>query len=653
MDCKQIKRAVLFLILLALAARTLRCQDEEYTLAEAAERIMELDGDYDASQLTELLSELMEFPVLINSGNADEIARLFFLTEFQVMVLADHITRNGPVVSLYEIALLPAFDRATALLMAPCISLQREEEKYGHGRTTATITSSARFNSDNEESNGVRSLIRLRHESSRIDYGLTAENDPGEPFTFREAAGADFISGYLTYYGKGPLKSIIAGDYSLRFGEGLAFNSSSWQGSWLSSPSFMTGRNAITQFSSTEENNFFRGTGLFLGSFNAGAVLFASCNMIDARLVYDDDSIITAVSNLVKGGIHVSESQHLARNSLTETIAGFHLMAGAEKVRGGLTTAVTWFSLPFIPDTSKTEAISAFKGNRLVNLAADCKAGTGRLLFFSEAAMSIPGSWALTAGLRARPTQRVTYNLLARYFSSDYHAFHSGAFSAGSGSGNETGMAMSVYIEAARHFFITAAADLYRMPAPRYRSSFSSSGNRMEIRGEYLPRDELSLRLSFTTSMREYDVAAETGTAGSELQGRRQLALVLRFEPYDNIRLTTRASLSYVTPDKERGYLLCQDAVYSFRSAPLRLWLRYALCTTGGYDSRLYAWENDLLSTFSVPSFYGDCSRSFIMVSWKPSPRTELRVKYAVTSHTHDLSDTVQQELKGQLRVSF
>ena len=28
--------------------------------------------------------------------------------------------------------------------------------------------------------------------------------------------------------------------------------------------------------------------------------------------------------------------------------------------------------------------------------------------------------------------------------------------------------------------------------------------------------------------------------------------------------------------------------------------------------------RNDLLSSFSIPSFYGDCSRAFLMASWKP-----------------------------------
>ena len=168
-----------------------------------------------------------------------------------------------------------------------------------------------------------------------------------------------------------------------------------------------------------------------MGSYNTGAVFFASCNTIDARPVYDDDSTISAVSSLVKGGVHVSESQCVARNSLTEIISGFHFMAGTDKVRGGLTAAVAWFSLPFLPDTTKSETISAFAGNRLINLAADFKAGTGRLLFFSEAALEY--TWLMGFHFRIKRQtggKGVTWHLLARYFARNYHAFHSGAFSA-------------------------------------------------------------------------------------------------------------------------------------------------------------------------------------------------------------------------------
>ncbi|MBE0668400.1 MAG: hypothetical protein IH593_12125, partial [Bacteroidales bacterium] len=283
------------LLFTVLVPGHLLCQEENQSFRESVEEILALTDDTDPASLLEELAELKESPVNINSGDAKELSRLFFLTEFQVMVLADHIRRNGGVVTLYELALLPAFDRNTVMLMAPYISLQTALEAGGktYGRTTVTLTASTRFISGESEPGGVRSLLKMKHEQGRFSLGLTAENDPKEPFTFRNTPGPDFLSGYLEFQGKGLIDRLVLGDFALRLGEGLVFNSSQWMGSWLSSPSFMSGRSTATPYTSTEENSFFRGASLVLGNMSAGAVLFVSSNKIDARLLCNDDSIAT------------------------------------------------------------------------------------------------------------------------------------------------------------------------------------------------------------------------------------------------------------------------------------------------------------------------------------------------------------------------
>jgi len=696
-------KAAIAAIILALLSAPLLCQEESQSIKESVEEILALSEDADPAAMLEELEGLKESPVNINSGDEKEISRLFFLTEFQVMVLADHIRKNGRVATLYELALLPAFDRNTVLLMAPYISLDPGLTKTGksYGRTLVTLTASSRFSGKENDTEGIRSLLKVKHEQGRLSFGLTAENDPGETFTFRSAPGTDFLSGYIEYEGKGFINRIIAGDFAVRAGEGLLFNSSQWMGSWLSSPSFMSGRSTSAPYTSTEENGFFRGLCLTLGSMNAGAVLFASANKIDARLLHAEDSTVTGVTNLVRGGVHATESQLEARNSLTETVAGLRLIAGTKKVRGGLTASLTRFSLPFLPDISEPENIHAFAGDRLINLAADIRAGTGSVLFFAEAGMGLPGhpagtaetgfhspqtdtvgtdlpdpqadrpgtfnpgsmsgtgrlnpgdSWAATAGLRAKPSARVTFNILARHFAPGYNAFHSGAFKAGSGSGNETGLSASVHLEAARHLFITAAADHYRIPWPRYRSSSPSYGSRIEIRGEYQPRDAISLRLSYTSSSREYDSAKGTGTATSVTNTRQQVGIVFDCSISQYLSLTTRASTSFISPSEEKGFLLSQDFSCTFRAVPVKIWFRYALCSTGGWDSRLYAWENDLLSSFSIPALYGEMTRSYIMLSWKPADRIEVRVKYGYVYSRDNSESGIRQEVKGQVRFGF
>jgi hypothetical protein len=644
-------RTLLAVMIVLLHPDLSRCQEQNAAIMEAAEEILALSDEADLSSLLEELADLKESPVHVNNGDENEISRLFFLTEFQVMVLADHVRKNGDVQTLYELALLPAFDRSTVMLMAPYISLKQSDTKPGrsYGRTQMTVTATSRFGASEDGNDGIRSLVKLKHEQGRCSLGITAENDPGEKFTFRNTPGCDFLSGYLDLGGKGIVKSVILGDYKLRLGEGLAFNSSQWMGSWLSAPSFISGRSSASAYTSTGENNFFRGISLVLGNRHYSAVIFSSLNRIDARLIFNEDSIATGVSNLVIGGLHTTESQLEARNSLTETVGGLHLTAGSEKIRGGLTAAATFFSLPFIPDKTRPENLHDFEGDRLLNLTADLRAGTGPLLLFAETGLSMPGSWAVISGIRAKPSSRVTFNLIARCLSPDYYAFHCGAYKAGSGSGNETGLSASLHLEAARHLFITAGADHYRIPAPRYRSAAPSYGGRIEIKGEYLPRDDISLRVSYISSSREYDISSGTGMAASVTNTRHQAGFIFDCEPATGFRLTTRISGSFISPSREKGYLLCQDMTHSFRKVPLRIWFRYALCSTGGWDSRLYAWENDLLSSFSVPALYSEMTRSFIMVSWKPADNFEARLKYAFT----DSDKGLRQEVKCQMRVNF
>ena len=214
-------------MILLLLSGTLFCQEENLSLRESVEEILALSDDADPAALLEELEELKAFPVNINGGDEKEISRLFFLTEFQVMVLADHVRKNGAVQTIYELALLPAFDRSTVMLMAPHILLKPSDENAvrSYGRTQVTVTASTRFGAAYDGTDGIRSLLKLKHEHGRFGFGLTAENDPGEKFTFEKTPGCDFLSGYLEMGGRGMIKSVIIGDYKLRLGEGLAFNS--------------------------------------------------------------------------------------------------------------------------------------------------------------------------------------------------------------------------------------------------------------------------------------------------------------------------------------------------------------------------------------------------------------------------------------------
>jgi hypothetical protein len=621
--------------------------------AEMETEITSLLLEDDAANAAERLSELSERPVDINNNDEEELARLFFLTDFQIRVLSDYVRNNGKIVSIYEIALLPGFDRPTAMLMEPYITLSSSPMKTaaGGGMTTLLVSMMINGPASDEDSTGIRSVLRFRHSGKRFSYGLTAENDPWEKITFNGAAGADFVSAHFMYIGKKKIDKLILGDYSLRFGEGLVVNNNSWQGGWLTSPSFMTGRAVLSPYTSTDENNFFRGAGLVIGSLTKGAVLFASINAIDGRLYYSTDSSSRYITNLLTGGLHNSESGEKARNSLTENVFGAHITYGGERIRGGITVAATFFSLPFQPDTTQGENLYKFSGDHLVNIGVDIKAGTGKLFYYGEAAYSIPGSWACVTGIRSVPSERITINLLARYLAPGYHVFHSNIYGAGSSVSNEMGLAGNMHVEVAKHLFLSAGADIYHFPWLRYRSSAPSVGTRSEIKAEYTPSNLLTIRASWSIIQREYDVDDETGIADTEIKKRLQASLFTAWSPSSDLLLTSRVLWCHIPETKENGYLLCQDLSYSLQR--LKFWFRYSLYTTDGWDTRLYAYENDMLHSFSLPPLYNDGSRAYIMTEWDISEKILLRAKYAVTLKQENEDRTAINDWRIQMKIVF
>ena len=130
----------------------------------------------------------------------------------------------------------------------------------------------------------------------------------------------DFYSFYvsagdirLSKDGRYRLVSAVAGNYSLRFGQGLVL----WSGfsmSSLASPSTVVRRQAgVRPYTSTDENNYFHGAGLTL-AFPAGfeATVFYSDNGQDAKV--EGEYFVSKPDD----GLHDSDADRAARDALRE-----------------------------------------------------------------------------------------------------------------------------------------------------------------------------------------------------------------------------------------------------------------------------------------------------------------------------------------------
>jgi hypothetical protein len=126
-----------------------------------------------------------------------------------------------------------------------------------------------------------------------------------------------------------------------------------------------------------------------------------------------------------------------------------------------------------------------------------------------------------------------------------------------------------------------------------------------------------------------------------------------RYMPSDNLTLTSRIDHKYVSPSGSAGIIMLQDVSFRFKAFPATVWFRHCIFRTGDWDSRIYAYENDLVHNFSIPALWGKGSRSCIMVSVKPSGFSDLRIKFAFGDLTGPEGLKETSELKIQARVRF
>lgn len=630
-------------------ASTASSWSQDLKLTEAiisvSEQLAEDESDPEAAAMyIEKLHELAENPVRVNSSDETEISRLFFLSDFQIKALADYSHSTGKIFSVFEIANIPGFNRETTEMMIPFITLDSNPATKAdsiHFRSTILTNFSIRGEKDSAtEGSQWKILTKYKFTSGSVSGGFTAEKDAGEKM-FNERV-PDFFSSYFAFSGKGFIRKFVLGDYSAKFGQGLNVNTGLRTGVALTAQGSMASRNEIRQYSSTDENKFFRGvaTGFTAGKMDID--LFYSFNNIDATAGMD------SVESLYTAGLHTTDLLMKKKDVLSLQTYGANIVFNLGNTRLGTAWTRDRLSLPLIKNTAELRNINDFSGNRNQLYSLYYSTIIKKMLFYGEIAINDSLQKALIQGVSLRMSDRLTVNLLYRNYEAGFFSFH-GKGPGSSISWNERGLMGNFSFEAAKHLFLSAGVDMRQFPWLRYRCSAPSSAMKKEIRLKYLPSDNLSFEVLYNYSMSMTDDPQSERISLQKENVTRSLRWSVRFSPHENFTLATRMDFKSYNNNASKGMLMFQDASYSFSQIPLSLWFRYCLFKTDSWDSRLYAYENDILYSFSIPSLSGEGSRSYMMIRYKISRMTEVRFRYGISFD----GDKDQGDFKFQLKLNF
>ncbi len=130
---------------------------------------------------------------------------------------------------------------------------------------------------------------------------------------------------------------------------------------------------------------------------------------------------------------------------------------------------------------------------------------------------------------------------------------------------------------------------------------------------------------------------------------------------------TMRSRVEIVWFDKkgeaeEQGFLMYSDLLYKPLMKPLSANIRLQYFETDGYNSRLYAYENDVLYSFSIPVFYDKGYRYYINVNYDISKKLSFWARWSqfiypdrnvIGSGLDEISSNHKSEIKLQMLYRF
>jgi len=133
-----------------------------------------------------------------------------------------------------------------------------------------------------------------------------------------------------------------------------------------------------------------------------------------------------------------------------------------------------------------------------------------------------------------------------------------------------------------------------------------------------------------------------------------------------DVTLRNRVEIVWYDPhEKDRsqqGFLTYFDVAYKPMGTPLSLNTRLQYFETDGFDSRLYAYESDVLYSYSIPQFIGKGLRYYINLNYDVTKKMEVWLRWAqtiyqnqntISSGLDQINGNRRSEVKFQVMYNF
>jgi DNA uptake protein ComE-like DNA-binding protein len=666
--------------------------------------------DVDFQTLFDNLSIYYENPIQLNRKDIQtDLIQLGLLSEYQIQNLLTHLEKNGKLISIYELQAVPGFDLQTIRNIMPFVDVSAEfytphtgprelfknatnELFIRYSRVLENqkgfqeITDEDWLNSQNSRYLGSADRLYMRYRFkylTNLSIGVTMEKDQGESFFGNQRAenlfgiqsqkGFDFYSAHFFIKNVGPIKALAIGDFQAQFGQGLTF----WSGlAFGKSINILTAkRNAqgLRPYTSVDENLFLRGAGVTLGLFKAFEfTAFGSKKKIDANISAIADTTIDGnidnltITSFQATGSHATIGELEDKQAIDESIIGGRFAYNTRRLNFGVTGSHTIYGGD-IERTLQPYSQFQFNSNTNTTVGTDFNFIYKNFNFFGEGARSANGGTGLVSGFLASLGNDVSFSMVYRNYSKDFQNLKSVAFAESSTNVNEKGIFTGFDGKLNKNWTVSAYMDQFKFPWLRNQvDAPNTAGFDAIFQLRYKPSRNLDIYARVRRRNKPINTDLEVSDIPSVVkfdQNNYRINVIYKVSPA--IRLQSR--VEYVTynrigGEEENGLLIFQDINVKPLSSPFSFSFRYAIFDTQSFNTRLYAYENDVLYYFAIPAYANRGTRMYLTARYKVSRGVDVWLRYGqwfynnvetIGSGLTEISGNRKSEVRALLVFSF
>ncbi len=244
---------------------------------------------------------------------------------------------------------------------------------------------------------------------------------------------------------------------------------------------------------------------------------------------------------------------------------------------------------------------------------------------------------AFVNGLLMSVDPKIDLSVVHRSISAGYQAVNGNAFTENTYPANESGIYAGITIRPYTGWKVDTYCDFFKFPWLKYQVDAPSNGNDYMIQVTYSPNKQAEVYTRFRSESKKGNQPDNSSVANFLVSlPRKNWRTQISFKPSGVVSLKTRAELLWYDSesiDAERGFLLFQDIVYKPQLSPFSAGVRLQYFDTDGYNSRIYAYENDVPYSYSIPSFFDKGFRLYLNLGYDISNKISIWVRVARTGY--------------------